>query len=187
MSQKLQLKRNYNIYNTKNDALEYIKQNYNIFDDGEIVLFRYKDDNNSLKTIVSVIGVDNTNNNKSYTIFESIHEVKFETSSGVKISNKEGEKNFLVNDKDGYGLKVTSVDADCTVTTDRILVAGGPLDSAALREILPTDESGNAYIKSSTDIQSLLLSLFTKVEWPSPTVTEGKINTTISEPTFTLS
>lgn len=186
MSQKLQLKRNYNIYNTKNDALEYIKQNYNIFDDGEIVLFRYKDDNNSLKTIVSVIGVDNTNNNKSYTIFESLDEVKFETSSGVKISNKEGEKNFLVNDKDGYGLKVTSVDADCTVTTDRILVAGGPLDSAALREILPTDESGNAYIKSSTDIQSLLLSLFTKVEWPSPTVTEGKINTTISEPTFTL-
>mgnify|MGYP003290147894 CR=1 FL=1 len=101
----------------------------------------------------------------------------------------ESNKNFLDMEADGDGnkaLAVRSIDTDSTVTTDRILVAGGPLDSTALRGILPKDESGNAYIEAGTDVQSLLLSLFTKVEWPTPTVTEGKINTTIAAPSFTL-
>ena len=111
------------------------------------------------------------------------------------ISAKLGEdtatnKNFL--DLEGSiagqkSLAVRSMDTDVTHTTDRIIVAGGPLDSTALRNILPKDESGNAYIEGGTDIQSLLLSLFTKVEWPSPTVKEGKISTSIAEPSFTLS
>jgi hypothetical protein len=67
-----------------------------------------------------------------------------------------------------------------------IAIEKGPLDSTALRGILPKDESGNAYIEAGTDVQSLLLSLFTKVEWPTPTVTEGQINTTIAAPSFTL-
>lgn len=101
-------------------------------------------------------------------------------------------ENFLKFEKesgdtgDTQVLAVRSIDTDSTVTTERILVAGGPLDSTALRAILPQDESGNAYIEANTDIQSLLLSLFTKVEWPNPTVTEGKINTTIAAPSFTL-
>lgn len=98
-------------------------------------------------------------------------------------------KNFLDMEDDSDGnkaLAVRSIDTDSTVTTNRILVAGGPLDSTALRDILPQDESGNAYIEAGTDVQSLLLSLFTKVEWPTPTVTEGKINTTIAAPSFTL-
>ena len=98
------------------------------------------------------------------------------------------KKNFLDFEEDGdlKALAVRSIDTDSTVTTDRILVAGGPLDSTALRGILPKDESGNAYIEAGTDVQSLLLSLFTKVEWPTPTVTEGAINTTIAAPSFTL-
>ncbi len=95
-------------------------------------------------------------------------------------------ENFLNFDDDGVSLSVRSIDADSTRTTDRILVAGGPLDSPALRDILKKDENGNAYIEANTDIQSLLLSLFTKVEWPTPIVTEGKINTTIAAPSFTL-
>lgn len=101
----------------------------------------------------------------------------------------DANKNFLDLEADGDGnkaLAVRSIDTDSTVTTDRILVAGGPLDSTALRGILPKDESGNAYIEAGTDVQSLLLSLFTKVEWPTPTVTEGKIDTTIAQPLFTL-
>ena len=110
------------------------------------------------------------------------------------ISAKLGEdtatnKNFLDLEGDEEGKKslaVRSVDTDRTFTTDRILVAGGPLDSTNLRNILPKDDSGNAYIEAGTDIQELLLNLFTKVEWPTPTITEGKINTTIAEPSFTL-
>lgn len=98
------------------------------------------------------------------------------------------KKNFLDFEEDGdlKALAVRSIDTDATVTTNRILVAGGPLDSTALRGILPKDESGNAYIEAGTDVQSLLLSLFTKVEWPTPTVKEGAINTTIAAPSFTL-
>lgn len=104
-------------------------------------------------------------------------------------ADTEDNENFLKFEKesgDTQVLAVRSIDADSTVTTDRILVAGGPLDSPALRDILKKDENGNAYIEANTDIQSLLLSLFTKVEWPTPTVTEGKINTTIAAPSFTL-
>ena len=104
-------------------------------------------------------------------------------------ADTESNKNFLDFEADGEGnkaLAVRSIDTDSTVTTDRILVAGGPLDSTALRGILPKDESGNAYIEAGTDVQSLLLSLFTKVEWPTPTVKEGAINTTIAAPSFTL-
>lgn len=107
----------------------------------------------------------------------------------VNVGENTTHKNFLDLEADGDGnkaLAVRSIDTDSTVTTDRILVAGGPLDSPALRAILPQDDSGNAYIASGTDVQSLLLSLFTKVEWPTPTVTEGKINTTIDAPSFTL-
>ena len=107
----------------------------------------------------------------------------------VNVGENTTHKNFLDLEADGDGnkaLAVRSMDTDSTRTTERILVAGGPLDSTALRAILPQDESGNAYIEANTDIQSLLLSLFTKVEWPTPTVTEGKINTTIAAPSFTL-
>ena len=107
----------------------------------------------------------------------------------VNVGENTTHKNFLDLEADGDGnkaLAVRSMDTDSTVTTDRILVAGGPLDSPALRAILPQDDSGNAYIAAGTDVQSLLLSLFTKVEWPTPTVTEGTIDTTIAAPSFTL-
>lgn len=107
----------------------------------------------------------------------------------VNVGENTTHKNFLDLEADGDGnkaLAVRSMDTDSTRTTERILVAGGPLDSTALRAILDKDESGNAFIEAGTDIQSLLLSLFTKVEWPTPTVTEGKINTTIDAPSFAL-
>lgn len=122
-------------------------------------------------------------------IYKKIDDIKNDLSSVVSVKLGEDtpeSENFLNFDDDGVSLAVRSIDADSTVTTDRILVAGGPLDSPALRDILKKDENGNAYIEANTDIQSLLLSLFTKVEWPNPTVTEGKINTTIAAPSFTL-
>lgn len=112
--------------------------------------------------------------------------VKDNTVSLNLSETSEDNKNFIVLESDEKALAVRSIDTDSTIVTDRILVAGGPLDSTALRDILPQDESGNAYIEAGTDVQSLLLSLFTKVEWPTPTVTEGKIDTTIAQPSFTL-
>lgn len=125
-------------------------------------------------------------------IDKKIDDIRDDLASVVSVKlgkDTPGNENFLKFEKesgDTQVLAVRSIDTDSTVTTERILVAGGPLDSTALRAILPQDESGNAYIEANTDIQSLLLSLFTKVEWPNPTVTEGKINTTIAAPSFTL-
>ena len=143
------------------------------------------------------IKVDGTEETVGVDVSKFLSEAEFKDGLDVVdgvVSVNVGEdtasnKNFLDMEADGDGnkaLAVRSIDTDSTVTTDRILVAGGPLDSTALRGILPKDESGNAYIEACTDVQSLLLSLFTKVEWPTPTVTEGAINTTISAPSFTL-
>lgn len=143
------------------------------------------------------IKVDGTEETVGVDVSKFLSETEFKDGLDVVegvVSVNVGEdtasnKNFLDMEADGDGnkaLAVRSIDTDSTVTTDRILVAGGPLDSTALRGILPKDESGNAYIEAGTDVQSLLLSLFTKVEWPTPTVTEGKINTTIAAPSFTL-
>jgi hypothetical protein len=98
-------------------------------------------------------------------------------------------KNFLTFEGNVDGekaLAVRSMDTDCTVTTQKIIVAGGPLDSTSLRNILPKDADGNAYISGGTNVQSLLMSLFTKVNWPAPTLTEGKISTSIGAPRYTL-
>lgn len=143
------------------------------------------------------IKVDGTEETVGVDVSKFLSETEFKDGLDVVdgvVSVNVGEdtdanKNFLDLEADGDGnkaLAVRSIDTDSTVTTDRILVAGGPLDSTALRGILPKDESGNAYIEAGTDVQSLLLSLFTKVEWPTPTVTEGKIDTTIAQPSFTL-
>ena len=143
------------------------------------------------------IKVDGTEETVGVDVSKFLSEAEFKNGLDVvngEVSVNVGEdtaenKNFLDFEADGDGnqaLAVRSIDTDSTVTTDRILVAGGPLDSTALRGILPKDESGNAYIEAGTDVQSLLLSLFTKVEWPTPTVTEGAINTTIAAPSFTL-
>ena len=143
------------------------------------------------------IKVDGTEETVGVDVSKFLSEAEFKNGLDVvngEVSVNVGEdtaenKNFLDFEADGDGnqaLAVRSIDTDSTVTTDRILVAGGPLDSTALRGILPKDESGNAYIEAGTDVQSLLLSLFTKVEWPTPTVTEGKIDTTIAAPSFTL-
>lgn len=143
------------------------------------------------------IKVDGTEETVGVDVSKFLSEAEFKDGLDVvngEVSVNVGEdtaenKNFLDFEADGDGnqaLAVRSIDTDSTVTTDRILVAGGPLDSTALRGILPKDESGNAYIEAGTDVQSLLLSLFTKVEWPTPSVTEGAINTTIAAPSFTL-
>ena len=112
--------------------------------------------------------------------------VKDNTVSLNISKTSEDNKNFIVLESDEKALAVRSIDTDSTIVTDRILVSGGPLDSSILRDLLPKDSNGNAYIEKGTDIQSLLLSLFTKVIWPNPTVTEGTINTTIAVPSFTL-
>ena len=143
------------------------------------------------------IKVDGSEETVGVDVSKFLSEAEFKNGLDVvngEVSVNVGEdtaanKNFLDFEADGDGnqaLAVRSIDTDATVTTDRILVAGGPLDSTALRGILPKDKSGNAYIEAGTDVQSLLLSLFTKVEWPTPSVTEGEINTTIAAPLFTL-
>ena len=162
----------------KDSALKEVKL------DGETLNFTYVKADGTEETV----GVDVSKFLSEAEFKNGLDVVEGKVSVNVGVDT-EDNKNFLDFEADGDGnkaLAVRSIDTDSTVTTDRILVAGGPLDSTALRGILPKDESGNAYIEAGTDVQSLLLSLFTKVEWPTPTVTEGKINTTIAAPSFTL-
>ena len=186
---------------------ENVREAYKLVDEGGTqvgaTIKVYKD--SALKSVAlsgetlnfTYIKVDGTEETVGVDVSKFLSEAEFKNGLDVvngEVSVNVGEdtaenKNFLDFEADGEGnqaLAVRSIDTDSTVTTDRILVAGGPLDSTALRGILPKDESGNAYIEAGTDVQSLLLSLFTKVEWPTPTVTEGKINTTIAQPSFTL-
>lgn len=155
-----------------------------------------KDDKEYLQFSYTLANGENSIVDIDVSTFLSQSEFKngLAVSDDGEVSVKLGEdtttnKNFLdfEGEVDGEkALAVRSIDTDSTLTTERILVAGGPLDSTALRGLLPKDDAGNAYIEAGTDMQALLMSLFTKVIWPEPYITEGQIDTTIAAPSFTL-
>ena len=176
MSQKLQIKRNYNIFPTKAEALEHLNDICsNTLDDGEIVLCRYEDGENGLKTIIGVVGINHQTNTKNYTTFESLDEVHIQDNE-VKISNKEGEKNFLEIDTDNNGLKVIGMDAD-KVSTQEITIVGTPLADLILSK-KPEMKKLNA-----SNVQEVLEILLSEELWPeSINLVNGAVKGSISAP-----
>lgn len=73
----------------------------------------------------------------------------------VKISDI--ENNYL--NMDDSGLSVTGMESDVIMTTEDIIVAGGPLSNLLTNAGIKT-------ITKGTDLQSLLFSLFCKELWP---------------------
>lgn len=102
----------------------------------------------------------------------------------VKVAEEtDTNKNFLdfEGDTDGQkSLAVRGMDANKTVTTETIPVAGGPLAS------LVSGTIGNE-LPAGTDIQSFLMSLLCKVEWPK-NITESQATLTakVDAPTVTM-
>ena len=67
-----------------------------------------------------------------------------------------------------------------TKIDEDIPVAGGPLADLC-------NKAGITSIKADTNLQDLLISLFAKEMWPSPTFTEGSIKSAIGAPAYSLS
>lgn len=103
----------------------------------------------------------------------------------VKVAeDTDSNKNFLDFEGDTEGQKslaVRGMDANKTVTTEVIPIAGGPLAS------LVSGTMGSE-LPAGTDIQSFLMSLLCKVEWPK-NITESNATLTakVAKPTITMS
>lgn len=115
---------------------------------------------------------------------------------GENVEDEEGNvtsKNFLEFEGSVEGeksLAVRSMDTDVTVITKDIVIAGGPLDTPQARQALSggTDEAGNFVIKEGTDIQQLLINLFTKETYPNklPTTAYTKASASAAMSALTL-
>lgn len=117
---------------------------------------------------------------------------------GAHVTNADGDvtsKNFLTFEGDVEGemaLAVRSMDTNKTVTTADIVLAGGPLDNQAVRKALSggTDDAGNLVIKQGTNMQQLLVNLFTLKTFPtltSQSYTKATASAAMNALTLTLS
>ena len=192
------VKEAYQLVKTVGETSEAVGEVIKVYKDSALEKVELKKENKKQYLAFTYILADGSSSTVDLDVSTFLAQSEFKNglvvSADGEVSVKLGEdttdnKNFLdfEGEVDGEkALAVRSIDTDSTLTTERILVAGGPLDSTELRSLLPKDDSGNAYIEAGTDMQALLMSLFTKVIWPEPTVTEGQIDTTIAAPSFTL-
>lgn len=102
----------------------------------------------------------------------------------VKVAeDTDSNRNFLDFEGEEEGQKslaVRGMDADKTVTTEAIPIAGGPLAS------LVSGTMGSE-LPAGTDIQSFLMSLLCKVEWPTGiTVSQATLVAKVAAPTVTM-
>lgn len=111
------------------------------------------------------------------------------SNAGVMSATDKVKVDKIVTDGDGTKYlsddgtyKLIVADTTETVkTTDKILVAGGPL-----ADLL--NKAGINSISSDTSMQDLFISLFTKELWPTNLAfKEGTVSATIAAPSFTLS
>lgn len=97
-------------------------------------------------------------------------------------ATNETNKNFLeFEGTDGSQvLAVRDMDADVTVTTEAIPVAGGPLAK------MYADAGLGSEIAAGTDLQALLFSLFCKEIYPTISETPASLVSKVATPTITL-
>lgn len=204
--QSLQIKRNKNIFDTKDDAVQHLNSLINKLDDGEIVLCRYFNN----ETIQTLIGFETIyNEQRSIAYLDSFSEVgdgfmrddngilQLRLGNGLKIDENHNldvkidntVTNFL--EVNTNGMSVQEMNANVTKTTEDILVMGGPLATDDVKAILPktTDGAENPYIAADTNLQELLLKLFCKEMYPtisSSNSKQGNVTAYINAPTITL-
>lgn len=206
----LQIKRNKNIFNSKENAVSHLNSLVGKLKDGEIVLVRYYQENE----IQTLIGIETKfeNENKeiisTVTYYDSFNEiglgfVKDEngvtqlnvgdgltiTDNKIKVLVDSNVTNFLSVDENG--VKVVDMNANVTKTTKDIIVMGGPLATDAVKNVIDDkDSSNNPYIKTGTNVQELLEKLFCKEKYPVLTddnYLNGTVSASIKRPIITFS
>lgn len=206
--QSLQIKRNKNIFDTKDDAVNHLKSlsEEKKLNDGEIVLCRYF--NNG--TIQTLIGFETIYEEQpSIAYLDSFSEVgdgfirdddgilQLSVGDGLKIDENHKLDVKIDNEVTNFlevntnGMSVQKMNANVTKTTEDILVMGGPLATDDVKAILPrtTDGAENPYIAAETNLQELLLKLFCKEMYPtisSSNSKQGNVTAYINAPTITL-
>lgn len=124
---------------------------------------------------------------KTYTAGTAI-EITAENGINVKVAvNSEEKKNFLAVETDG--LAVRGMDADKTITTEDITIAGGPLANNVEEtgdEWPWTDDSGNKIIPSGKSISEILSGLFLKEKNGSISVSYADERTFSAKPTIDM-
>lgn len=186
MKQSLQIKRNYNIFPSKNEAVSHLNDINPTLKDGEIVLCRYKE-NENIKTLIGIAcATENGNFLTSFDSMSAIGKGLQRTNNGtleVKLSNKNNETNYLIIDKENNGLKVTNMNAN-DVMTKEIQIIGTPLADIIL-EKNPSFSSITA-----SNIQDVLTTLLCQELWPNEENIKsktGSVTASIKAPTITLS
>ena len=231
--QSLQIKRNKEIFTTKEDAINHLNSLVDKLQYGEIVLWRYfngetiqtlvgfetkyeiTNSNSQQKEVVSAIAyIDSlkkmgkgfyydTNdvlqlNLGSGLTVDQNNAIQLVLGKGLKIDNdskvdvkiNSNVTNFLQVDDDG--LKVGNMGANVTITTEPILVMGGPLATDKVQAVLPKtdDEAQIPYIAANTNLQELLIRLFCNEMYPSissANVQQGNVTARIHPPLLQLS
>lgn len=118
-------------------------------------------------------GYVKTGDIKSYTAGTAI-DINDENKISAKVvESAEGNKNFLAVEESG--LAVRAMDADKTVITEKIPVAGGPLaellNKAGIKEITP-----------DMSIADVLTAMVAKEEYPTPSNASATITASIAAP-----
>lgn len=156
----------------KDSALQDVKLS------GDSLVFTYLTASGASKTIE--VNVSSFLSESEFKNGLSVINGEVSVKLGEDVTDADGNvtsKNFLeFEGTEGQkALAVRSMDTNVTVTTSDIVIAGGPLDNTNIRQALSggTDDAGNFVIKQGTDIQQLLVSLFTKEEYPKPLPTSA--------------
>lgn len=214
--QSLQIKRNKNIFDTKEAAVNHLNSLVDKLQDGEIVLCRYFNG----ETIQTLIGFEtkyNINNEETQepqtisaiAYLDSFSEVGMgllrdekgvlQLNFGNGLNINEGKIDVKINNNitnflhiDTEGLIVDEMGANVTKTTEPILVMGGPLATSAVQAVLPKteDEYQIPYIAANTNLQELLVRLFCNEIYPlisSENLIQGNVTAIINPPLLTLS
>ena len=191
--QSLQIKRNKNLFNTKDEAVQHLTNIASTLVDGEIVLCRYlKDDK-----VETLVGFGTNKDDKmEISYINSLDEIDMgeiswdlgnglTTTDGkisVKIAPNSESKNFLLLDANN-SLAVNSIDTDATVLQQDIKVAG--LNETKLGAGVYQD---GMTISAGTNVYTILQNILCQELYPTAVKsTQGSCTSSIAKPTINLS
>lgn len=126
------------------------------------------------------------------SVFIIVSELPTESIDKNKVylvpSKEQGEDNKYIEyiyvdgawEKMGEFVSEVKLTTEATKVTDNIPVAGGPLADLC-------NKAGITSINKDTNLQELLVSLFAKEIFPTPTFEEGTVQSIIAQPSFSVS
>lgn len=136
---------------------------------GKYIIFQWNTDGDKKLDLIKASEIGAT-----YAAGEAIT-ISPDNKIDVEVDPVEG--NAIV--KSDSGIKVTEMKTSATKTTTKIPVAGGPL-AELVSSVYPDG------IPANTDMQTLLMNLFTKELYPDASVSEGTLNSVFDNPSINI-